>query len=153
MDLRPDISVRGVEVIVRPGSLIPVESFDGAHLPCEDRSVDTVMVVDVLHHTTDPRVLLAEAARVARHSVLLKDHFEDGWLARQSLRVMDWVGNAHTGVALPYNYWSRREWDRAFAALGLRVDRWTTRLALYPMPASLVLDRSLHFVALLRPQA
>jgi SAM-dependent methyltransferase len=149
MHLRPDVVVRGLDVLIRPAPAIPVEPFDGQHLPCGDASVDTVMFVDVLHHTTDPHVLLAEAARVARRRVILKDHTRDGWLAQATLRFMDWVGNAHHGVALPYNYWSRREWDRAFEAVGLRVREWIPGLALYPMPASLVFDRSLHFIAVL----
>lgn len=149
MDLRPDVQVSGVDVLMRPATAIPIEPFDGRHLPAGDRSVDTVMFVDVLHHTEDPRVLLREAQRVARRSIVIKDHTRNGWLARQTLQVMDWVGNAHHGVALPYTYWSGREWDAAFTELGLRIDRWTGRLGLYPLPASLFFDRSLHFTAVL----
>jgi ubiquinone/menaquinone biosynthesis C-methylase UbiE len=149
MELRPDVEVRGVDVLIRPETAIPVDRFDGSHLPIADAGVDTVMFVDVLHHTEDPRVLLGEARRVARHSVVIKDHTRDGWLARQTLQLMDWVGNAHHGVALPYTYWSRTEWQHAFQDLNLRIDRWAGRLDLYPLPASLVFDRSLHFTAAL----
>lgn len=146
---RPDIRLRAVDVLVRPASVIPVEYFDGSRLPCADASVDAVILVDVLHHTDDPRILLAEARRVTRRRVVIKDHARDGLWARQTLQVMDWVGNAHAGVALPYTYWSRQEWQDAFAALDLRVSRWTQDLGLYPFPASLVFERSLHFLAVL----
>jgi ubiquinone/menaquinone biosynthesis C-methylase UbiE len=149
MDVRPDVEVSGVDVLMRPATAIHIEPFDGRQLPAADRSIDTVMFVDVLHHTEDPRVLLREARRVARRSIVIKDHTRNGWLARQTLQVMDWVGNAHHGVALPYTYWSRREWSEAFTELGLSVDRWTGHLALYPLPASLVFERSLHFIAVL----
>jgi ubiquinone/menaquinone biosynthesis C-methylase UbiE len=150
MDMRPDVAVRGVDVLIRPDTAIPIEPFDGCHLPAGDEAVDTVMLVDVLHHTEDPRVLLNEARRVARRSVVIKDHTRDGWFARQTLQLMDWVGNAHHGVALPYTYWSRTEWQQAFRDLELRIERWAGRLDLYPLPASLVFDRSLHFTAVLR---
>jgi hypothetical protein len=60
---------------------------------------------------------------------------------------MDWVGNAHHGVALPYNYWSRSEWSAAFSAGQLEVSEMKTSLGLYPRPASWMFERGLHFVA------
>jgi SAM-dependent methyltransferase len=147
--LRPDVSIRGLDVLARPQSAIPVRLFDGAVIPYERASVDVVLMVDVLHHTDDPTILLREAARVARFGVLVKDHLREGLGARVTLRGMDWVGNARHGVRLPYNYWSRAQWNSAFDKLGLVVERWESALGLYPKPASWVFDRSLHFVGLL----
>ena len=144
---RPDVSVRGVDVLVRPRSYIPVTAYDGEHLPFEDGSVDDVMLVDVLHHTDDPTVVLRECARVARRAVLVKDHLLKGFLAQSTLRFMDWVGNARHGVRLPYNYWPPARWKSAFAECGLRVAHIRTRLDLYPVPLNFVFERSLHFVA------
>jgi SAM-dependent methyltransferase len=151
LDRRPDVRVEGVDVFVRPHTAIPVQLFDGVTLPYADASVDVALLVDVLHHTDDPNVLLREVARVARVGVLIKDHTRDGLLAGPTLRAMDWVGNARHGVRLPYNYWSRRHWMEAFADHGLEIVAWLPRLGLYPGPASWVFDRSLHFIALLRP--
>ena len=106
------------------------------HLPIS--SVDVVMFADVLHHTSDPEVLLREAQRVARQAVVLKDHTRDGLLAYTTLRFMDWVGNAHHGVVLPYNYWPEARWKTAFASLGLKIQKWQSKIPLYPWPASLV---------------
>lgn len=143
---RPDLEIQGIEVLERPRTFIPVSLFDGRTIPFPAASFDVVLFVDVLHHAVDPLALLREAARVARQAVVLKDHTRDGVLAGPTLRLMDWVGNARHGVALPYNYWSRREWDEAFATLGLAVEAWHSRLRLYPPPARLFFDRSLHFV-------
>ena len=145
--LRSDVRIEGVDVLVRPRTAIPVQAFDGAHLPYDDASVDAVLMVDVLHHTDDPLVLLRESARVARSVVLIKDHLRDGFAAQLTLRAMDWVGNARHGVRLPYNYWSRGQWNRAFDDLGLVVQQWRSSLELYPVPAHWVFDRSLHFIA------
>jgi len=150
MQERPDISIRGVDVLVRPQTEIPVAHFDGAHLPFEPASIDIVMFVDVLHHANDPMVLLREAARVARTGVLIKDHLDQGVLANATLRFMDQVGNRKHGVALPHNYWKQSQWDQAWRELQLAPAVCKTRLGLYPFPASLVFERGLHFLSLLR---
>lgn len=144
---RPDARFRGIDVLVRPQTSIPVEAFDGKTFPAADKSYDVVMFADVLHHTTDPKVLLREARRVARQAILLKDHLCDGWLARPQLRFMDGVGNARYGVELPYNYWLRQQWQEAFDELGLRVENWRGHLGLYPIWGDWLFGRSLHFVA------
>lgn len=147
---RPDVRITGVEVLVREATQIPVTRFDGSLLPFPDGSFDVVMFVDVLHHTQDPRVLLQEAARVARHVILIKDHVANGILDRWTLKLMDYVGNAHHGVALPYTYWSLQQWSEAWRQLQVEPFEWTTEVDLYPWPLTLACDRSLHFVASLR---
>lgn len=141
------VTIEGIDTLVRPRTHIPVQVFDGKTIPHPDLSFDTVMFVDVLHHTENPADLLAEAARVGR-SVLIKDHLRKGFLARPTLRLMDWVGNAHHGVALSYNYLSWAEWNEAFKTANLRVRQIEKQLDLYPTPFSWVFDRNLHFIAL-----
>jgi SAM-dependent methyltransferase len=150
---RPDVQIHGVDVLVRPGTHIPVLPFDGCTIPAEPGQYDVVMFVDVLHHTDDPMVLLREAARVAGQAVLIKDHTLNGLLAEPTLRFMDRVGNARHGVVLPYHYWPKQQWMQAFEELRLSVALWNTHLGLYPFPASLVFERSLHFVARLQKLA
>src|SRR5271170_986206 len=135
-ELRPDISIKGVEVMVRPGCKIECHPFDGATLPFPDDSVDVCMLVDVLHHTSDVSALLREAARVSRNNVLLKDHLSENRFDHATLRFMDWVGNRPHGVTLTYNYQSRAQWDAHFAASGLQPATFTTELSLYPAPFS-----------------
>lgn len=145
--LRPDITIEGIDVLVRQKTAYPVTAFDGAHIPFPDASFDICMFVDVLHHTADPLVLLAEAARVAREGVVLKDHLREGVLAEETLRFMDWVGNARHGVVLPYNYLNELQWKAAFARAGLEVETWNSSVGLYAAPVDLVFGRRLHFVA------
>ena len=144
---RPDVHITGIDVLVRPATHIPVERFDGRTIPCADRSVDVVMFVDVLHHVDDATALLREAARTTRQAIVIKDHLRDGLLAGPTLRLMDWVGNARHGVALPYHYWRRQQWHDTAAALGTTIRAWRESLAIYPWPATWLFDRSLHFVA------
>lgn len=142
---RDDVSIEGIDVLVRPQTAIPVHAYDGASIPFPDDHFDAAIVVDVLHHTDDPEAVLTEIMRVAP-LVVVKDHLRDGVIAGATLRVMDWVGNAAHGVRLPYNYLSSRQWRAIWQRLGLSVDSLVTDLSLYPRPASWVFDRSLHFV-------
>ena len=143
---RPDLRIVGIDVLVRRLTHVPVRPFDGAHIPLPDGGVDAVTFVDVLHHTLDPMVLLREAGRVARTHVVIKDHTANGLLARPTLRFMDRVGNARHGVALPYNYWTRAQWDAAFAELGWEPEAIERALGLYPVPANWLFGRGLHFI-------
>ncbi|MGH8071188.1 MAG: class I SAM-dependent methyltransferase [Candidatus Entotheonellia bacterium] len=147
MRKRHDIDLHGIDVCVRGQTHIPVKEFDGEVIPYGDGSFDAVMLVDVLHHTEDPMILLREAVRVSRTALVIKDHSLDGWLAHPTLRFLDWVGNARHGVALPYNYWPGQRWVTAFDALDLTIIAWKKVLRLYPRPASWLFERSLHFIA------
>jgi SAM-dependent methyltransferase len=146
MENRPDVEITGIDVLKRAGTKIPVDEFDGITIPYSDGAFTTVTFVDVLHHTEAPTVLLAEAARVASDCVIIKDHLADGPMARPTLRMMDWVGNASFGVALPYNYLTWAQWEVAFDSSNLVVKSWNTDLQLYPAPLSWVFERRLHVV-------
>jgi SAM-dependent methyltransferase len=151
MRRRPELTIEGVDVLVRPVTHIPVTRYDGAVLPFADKSFDHVTIVDVLHHTDDPAAVLTEAARVARRSVVIKDHLREGMLSGPTLRLMDWVGNRGHDVRLPYNYLDKSQWSEAFGRAGLVEETRETALGLYPTPLSWAFDRHLHFVVRLAP--
>jgi SAM-dependent methyltransferase len=147
LELRPDLSLEGIDVLVRPRLHIEVRPFDGMTIPHDDASFDAVMLVDVVHHAELPLELLTEATRVASRCLVVKDLTLEGLFAERTLQFMDDVGNARHGVALPHAYWSKERWLEAVELLGLRITAWRAALGLYPFPASLVFDRSLQFVA------
>ena len=153
LERRPDVRIEGIDVQIRPHTRIPVRTFDGACLPYGDGSMDVVMFVDVLHHTPDPQGLVEEAARVARHAVVIKDHIADNRFDFATLALMDWVGNAPHEVASPCNYLSRAEWDALFRKAGLAPRSFTTDVPLYGFPLNAVCGRELHFVASLAASA
>src|SRR3954447_3226582 len=149
---RPDVEVSGMDIGVRDKTMIPVQEFDGRSIPLADRSVDVVMLVDVLHHADEPHALLAEAARVADRAIVLKDVTRLGPGSDATLRFMDWVGNARHGVPLPYDFWTQAQWRSAFAELSLSVEEVKRRLGLYPWPASLLFEKRMHFILRLVPR-
>ncbi|MGE0704130.1 MAG: class I SAM-dependent methyltransferase [Vicinamibacterales bacterium] len=146
-DRRPDLRVCGVDPLRREHTQVEVLPFDGSRLPFADRSWDTVLLCDVLHHADRPVNLMLEAARVAKHTIVIKDHSVEGPLARITLKAMDVVGNGPHGVALPFNYMTPAEWRDAYRATGLEIREIRRELKLYPPWLDLFLGRSLHFVA------
>jgi SAM-dependent methyltransferase len=84
---------------------------DGEPLPLRDAEFDTVIVVDVLHHSRDPRWLLSQALRVGR-TVIVKDHFEYGAWSRLLLRFLDYLGNHAYGVNVPERYFTQESFGR-----------------------------------------
>jgi len=151
LKLRPDLRLEGIDILLRTKSFIPIRKFDGFTIPYRDSNFDVVMFVDVLHHTPDPTVLLSEAKRVAQKGIVIKDHTLNGLLAGARLRLMDWIGNAHHGVALPYNYWPEERWQIELEKLGFRISCWNESLQLYPSYADWLFGSSLHFIAHLVP--
>src|SRR6266403_726503 len=83
---RPGLFPKGIDVLARAHTHFPIALFDGRRIPYDDESFDAVMMIDVLHHTDDPAALLGEARRVARQSILIKDHVREGWLAATRLK-------------------------------------------------------------------
>lgn len=137
-------SVCGVDVLPQPAPHIPVTVFDGRHLPHEDGAFDLVTLIDVLHHTTHPGHLLAEAVRVSKGPVLVKDHYWVTRFDRWILALSDYLGNRANGVALPYAFLRMEEWAALFESLSLTaVATEQFRYAPY--------DRSRQVVFLLAP--
>lgn len=147
--LRPDVRLSGVEFAPRDDCRIPVQLIDGRRLPFENNAFNVVMFCDVIHHIPEPDALLADAVRVSRQHLLIKDHLREGMLAGATLKFMDRTGNRRHGVAVPGNYWSDQKWRSVFLKFHLTVDQWIPRLNLYPRVLDWWFGRSLHFVALL----
>lgn len=150
MRRRPDLRIRGVDILHRETQYIPVDIYDKSELPYGDESFDSVMFVDVLHHSDNPAHLLNQAIRVGRKIVIIKDHVLKGTLAAPILRFMDYIGNARHGVGLAYNYLSEEQWKRTIESTGLSILWRHNRLNLYPWPSSIIFDRSLHFLSMLK---
>ena len=150
--LRPDIRVFGLEVHLRLRAPIPAALYDGRDFPFPDRAFAGVIIADSLHHAADPAEVLRECLRVARQSVVVKDHFcENAW-ERLVLRILDWGGNAAHGVTLRYAYFSRAAWadmiQRLSAVETFRIERVEGQ---YASPFQAWLGRGIQFLARLDP--
>jgi SAM-dependent methyltransferase len=143
--------VEGVDVLVRGETEIPVRSYDGRTLPYRAGEFEVVLLVDVLHHTADPRAVLRECLRVARRAVVVKDHFAFGPATSALLWAMDRVGNHGPGVAITGRYFSLPEWVSTVQAAHGSMESLTWPVHVHAPAVRLALPSSLHFVASVVP--
>ncbi|MDF1749574.1 MAG: class I SAM-dependent methyltransferase, partial [Alphaproteobacteria bacterium] len=90
-------SIVGVDVVLQPDPRISVSRFDGVSLPFADKEFDVVTLIDVLHHCEAQAALVADALRVARSHVVIKDHYWITEIDRLILKISDYIGNRPYG--------------------------------------------------------
>jgi SAM-dependent methyltransferase len=151
-NIRKNVTIQGLEVIERSDCAIPFILFDSINIPFDDNSYDCVMFTDVLHHASNIPQLIKEALRVARKSVIIKDHLLKGIGAQCILQFMDNVGNTRHGVPSPGQYLTKGQWFHLFEELGSSVEEWNESLKLYPFPVSIFFGRHLHMLTKISPQ-
>lgn len=107
-----------VDVMEREQHEIEPIIYDGERLPFDDRSFTLSYAIDVLHHTPDPGVALADVLRCTDKYFLLKDHTWATQAGRATLAVFDELGNRRFGVPSLYRYQREWEWNEHFARAG-----------------------------------
>ncbi len=145
----PTLSVQGIDILEDTKCLIKYNHFDGKNIPFERDSVDVCIFVDVLHHTSNIKELLKEAARVSKKYILIKDHICESKYDFRVLKFMDWIGNRPHGIVLKYNYTSRKKWKEYFSYSGLKLIYWNENVPIYNFPINLIFSRNIHCIALL----
>jgi ubiquinone/menaquinone biosynthesis C-methylase UbiE len=148
-----EVTVQGLEKAKRGGEPIEVIAHPGGPLPFADRSVDVVILADVLHHELQEDELLAEAARICRRILIIKDHKPEGLLSYPRICFMDWAANQPHHVKCLFRYHTRAEWQQIFAAHHLRPVTEKASLNLYPLGLNFVFGRRLQYFAVVEHDA
>jgi len=147
-------TVRGVDVMVRDETSVPVAHYDGAHLPFDDASFDVITICDVLHHTADPLAVVKDAVRVLRPKgrIVIKDHFRLGTVSNAVLLAMDMLGNYSTGVLVRGTYLSPPQWVDLVASAGGTVDKLVWPFEVHALPWRLVTRSEYQFLMRVVPR-
>ena len=134
----------------RPTCEIEYHSYNGVQLPFEKETFDSVLFVDVLHHTTDINEVIEESLKVSKDYFIIKDHLYWNKLDFLILKFMDWVGNAPHGVKVIYNFQNKKSWDLFFVNNNLEIVYYNENLKLYPQSINWLFGRKMHFIAILK---
>jgi SAM-dependent methyltransferase len=121
---RPRTTAVGIEVAIRAARRagVPMVQFDGLAIPFAEASFDVALVSNVLHHASDPAILMREVRRVTRRRIIVKDHLSESRVDELKLAALDVMGNLRLGAQVSATYLSQRRWDELFGSLpGVRV--------------------------------
>lgn len=138
LGLRKDITITGLEVLKQEQAKIDIKIFDGRIIPFTDKFFDCVLLIDVLHHTSNSEALLIEAGRVCKRNIIIKDHVAENKIACFVLKLMDWVGNRSYRVYLPYKYRSKRDWRGLWKSTSLKAREIPLDKSWYIFPLNLI---------------
>jgi SAM-dependent methyltransferase len=145
-----NIHIVGVDIMERPTCEIEYHSYNGSTLPFENQSFDSVLFVDVLHHTNNIEKVIEESLKTSKEYFIIKDHLYWNKLDFLILKFMDWVGNAPHGVKIIYNFQNKKSWDAIFEKNNLEKVYYNDNLNLYPNTINWLFGRKMHFIAILK---
>jgi SAM-dependent methyltransferase len=100
---------------------LPLQIYDGKKLPFPDKSFDTVLLVFVLHHTTNHEEILEEARRVARRAIVIVEDTPVNLFERGVELFWDTVLSWEHRFSAPHNYRTIQGWRGVFKSVGLRL--------------------------------
>jgi 2-polyprenyl-3-methyl-5-hydroxy-6-metoxy-1,4-benzoquinol methylase len=128
----------------------PVDHIDDNLNRYQDKSFDAVLLIDVLHHTSDITSILTDCIRVSRKYIIIKDHIYNNKFDYYQLCLMDIIGNYLNSISMPYNYQTHTQWSDLFKHHQLTILQEISCLNLYSWPLSIIADRKLHRIWLLK---
>lgn len=143
---RRDLTITRIDVPASRGAASQDFVAVRPPLPVTDASVDVVVLLDVLHRTEAALHLLAEATRIAREAVVIKDCIRRDWADDYRVWMLDWARRPR-GRLPAARCWSAGEWTLALQRIGAAIESWETDLRLHAWPVSALVGPSLHFVA------
>lgn len=110
---------------------LPHFLYNGEEMPFLENNFNTALLVDVLHHCSDPLQVLREAKRVAKEKIIiLEEDLPTFWLSRLSLYFVDFISNLAfcfltnrltKMVNLPFHFKKISEWEQILGDLNLQI--------------------------------
>lgn len=95
----------------------PVVLYDGKKLPFKNNSVDSCLLLTVLHHTQEPLAVIQEAMRVCRKNTIIVEGVYHTRLGEFLTKARDVFLNFEY-FGHPFNFKSHHEWLNTFSKLG-----------------------------------
>ena len=119
---------------------IPFQIFDGKNIPFPETTFDFVLINYVLHHTSEPVLLLKEAKRVAKKIIVYED-LPEGFLSKLICKIHGITfANFFQKDENFGNFKKEKEWEKNFKELGLNII-FKKRIASFPVKKELFILR------------
>lgn len=93
--------------------------YDGKTIPFKDKNFDASLLLMVLHHTSDPELVLSEAARVGKEVIVIETSYTT-ILGKIITVIVDTLSNV-TLKANWNSYKTDAEWQKIFINKGLKI--------------------------------
>ena len=93
-------------------------------VPLADEEVDTTILYTVLHHASDPELLLEEATRVTKQRLIIKEAYIEKDEIKITNSFVDWFYNRVIGgedINVPLNFLKVEEWEKLLNSFGFNV--------------------------------
>ena len=112
---------------------LPFLAVSNNAIPLDSGSIDAVVVLMALHHSNNPKMMLAEAFRVARRDVIiiesvtntLEEYLYGCWIDWFYNRVLHFVEDAGLRIPIPCNFLPATGWEQ----LGWKLSGLTPRIS------------------------
>ena len=117
----------------------------------KNNKFDLIIAVDVLHHIgiDDAHKILKKLSKISKH-IIVKDHFEHGFISRHLLRFVDFYANYAYGVNIPDKYFDYVSWNRTVYKSSLKEIKFIKNFQQHDGLFNLILNKKHHFVSLLK---
>ncbi len=107
--------IKNLSIIKRINPII----YDGIELPFEMNSFDTVLLLTVLHHSTDPEKLIIESKRVSKEIIIIEDTYNNN-IQKAITMFIDLIVNfGHSKMT--YQNKTEQGWESVFEKYNLEV--------------------------------
>jgi ubiquinone/menaquinone biosynthesis C-methylase UbiE len=139
------VDITGIDVIDYNETKIKLKIYDGKTIPFKNKSFDTVLIIQVLHHCDKPERVLGEAIRVAKRRVIVVEDIARNAIHMQMSKIYDFLANFRHGVNVPFNFKTVPEWNRILMGFNVKktkIKKLKSRRWYSPMdPRLFVIDK------------
>ncbi|MFC1998264.1 class I SAM-dependent methyltransferase [Chloroflexota bacterium] len=132
----------GMDIEDRWNFPFPFVISDGQSLPFLDNSFDVVLINYVLHHSSDPFLVLKEAKRVAREKIVIYEDLPEGSLANFFCRIHGLSYKQFFGSFETNSFKTAQQWKSLFKTLELKLI-FRKRINTFPVLKELFIVRKL----------
>jgi ubiquinone/menaquinone biosynthesis C-methylase UbiE len=143
------LDVWGVDIVNNFQYKLPFQVCDGKYLPFRDNTFDAVLIIYVLHHSSDIEGILKECQRVSKGIIIIQEDVPTNVLSKWVSSAFDYLGNilllSLAGLILPggwqlmevpFNFRTDEQWKECFRKIGLKLleEKKVTFSRLDPVP-------------------